>query len=79
MQSQKTPKKFLFVMIHFQTSYLTWGVLQERIITRAYGADEDGNGGEKFGDSQFLVFINRFSALVVAGIYLQMKRQPKHA
>jgi len=57
---------------------LTWGVLQERIITREYGSGEDGTGGEKFADSQFLVFINRFSALIVASIYLQMKRQPKH-
>ena len=64
---------------YFKSSYLTWGVLQERIITRKYGANENNEGGEKFTDSQFLVFINRFSAFVIAGIYLQMKRQPKHA
>ena len=52
-------------------------MLQERIITREYGADENGIG-EKFTDSQFLVFINRFSALIVAGIYIQVKRQQKH-
>ena len=56
---------------------MTWGVLQERIITREYGVDENGVG-EKFTDSQFLVFINRFSALVVAAIYIQVKRQNKH-
>ena len=62
---------------NFKGSYLTWGLLQERIITREYGA-VDGVGGEKFSDSQFLVFINRLSALIVAGTYLQMKRQPRH-
>lgn len=52
-------------------------MLQERIITREYGTDENGQP-QKFSDSQFLVFINRFSALVVSGIYIQLKRQPKH-
>ena len=52
-------------------------MLQERIITKEYGVNAEGVG-EKFSDSQFLVFINRLSALIVAGIYIQMKRQPKH-
>jgi len=70
--------KLCFCAGGLYSSYLTWGVLQERIITRKYGANESNEGGEKFTDSQFLVFINRFSALIIAGCYLQMKRQPKH-
>jgi adenosine 3'-phospho 5'-phosphosulfate transporter B2 len=70
--------KLCFCAGGLYSSYLTWGVLQERIITRKYGANENNEGGEKFTDSQFLVFINRFSALIIAGCYLQMKRQPKH-
>ena len=33
--------------------------------------------GERFTDSQFLVFINRVLALVVAGLYLLMTHQPQ--
>merc|ERR1711953_792047 len=73
----QTALRLCFCATGLYTSYLTWGVLQERIITREYGADENGIG-EKFTDSQFLVFINRFSALIVAGIYIQVKRQQKH-
>jgi len=73
----QTALRLCFCASGLYTSYLTWGVLQERIITREYGVDENGVG-EKFTDSQFLVFINRFSALVVAGIYIQVKRQQKH-
>jgi len=85
--AQATPKpqptilqnalKLCFCACGLYTSYLTWGVLQERIITKEYGVNAEGVG-EKFSDSQFLVFINRLSALIVAGIYIQMKRQPKH-
>ena len=34
--------------------------------------------GEKFKDSQFLVFVNRILALVVAGIYVLSTTQPRH-
>ena len=33
--------------------------------------------GERFTDSQFLVFVNRVLALVVAGVYLQLTQQPQ--
>lgn len=66
-----------------QTSYLTWGVLQERVMTRAYGATEGGAGGgavagERFKDSQFLVFMNRILALTVAGLWCLLFKQPRH-
>lgn len=44
---------------------------QERVMTRTY--DE-----ERFSDSQFLVFGNRILAMVVAGIYISLTRQPRH-
>ena len=34
-------------------------------------------GGERFTDSQFLVFVNRVLALAVAGVYLCLTRQPR--
>lgn len=45
---------------------------QERVMTQDYG-------GEKFTNSQFLVFVNRVLALVVAGLYVMLKKQPRHA
>ncbi|ODM97575.1 Adenosine 3'-phospho 5'-phosphosulfate transporter 1 [Orchesella cincta] len=43
---------------------LSMGLLQEKIMTQTYG------DGENFRDSQFLVFINRILALVIAWVYL---------
>lgn len=34
--------------------------------------------GDSFSDSQFLVFVNRILALVVAGMYLSLVPQPRH-
>ena len=33
--------------------------------------------GEKFTNSQFLVFVNRILALAVAGVYISVRQQPK--
>lgn len=41
-----------------QSSYLLWGVMQERIMTRDYN-------GAMFEDSQFLVFCNRFTTVFI--------------
>jgi adenosine 3'-phospho 5'-phosphosulfate transporter B2 len=56
--------KLVFSFFGLQISYLLWGLLQERIMTRTY-ADE------KFSNSQFLVFVNRFLAMFIA--YLSLK------
>jgi adenosine 3'-phospho 5'-phosphosulfate transporter B2 len=53
--------KLIFSFFGLQMSYLLWGLLQERIMTRTYD-------GEKFSNSQFLVFVNRFLATIVAYI-----------
>lgn len=62
-----------------QVSYLTWGVLQERVMTRSYGATDTEGSGERFKDSQFLVFMNRILALTVAGLCCVVFKQPRHA
>ncbi|XP_029448741.1 adenosine 3'-phospho 5'-phosphosulfate transporter 1 isoform X2 [Rhinatrema bivittatum] len=69
--------KLLFCAAGLQASYLTWGVLQERVMTRTYGA-MGANPGEKFKDSQFLVFMNRILAFTVAGLYCALIKQPRH-
>ena len=63
--------KLLLAIVGLQVTYLTWGVLQERVMTRTYD-------GDKFTNSQFLVLVNRVLALVIAGIYLLSSRQKEH-
>eukprot|EP00041_Stephanoeca_diplocostata_P033108 m.1084517 g.1084517 ORF g.1084517 m.1084517 type:complete len:412 (-) comp24273_c0_seq2:4951-6186(-) len=65
--------KLIFCAVGLQGSYLTWGVLQEQIMTQAYG---DQN--EKFTESQFLVFVNRILAFCAAVVITQVWEQPKH-
>eukprot|EP00971_Amphidinium_carterae_P067225 1330655-Amphidinium_carterae.1 len=51
---------------------LIYGVLQERIMTVPYG----GNDGLLFGDAVFLVFCNRFIAVLFATSMVFWKREP---
>jgi len=57
--------KLIFAFFGLQISYLLWGLLQERIMTRTYA-------NEKFSNSQFLVFVNRFLAMIVAHISMKL-------
>ena len=61
-----------------QASYLTWGVLQERIMTYEYGKT-DTTPGEFFKNSQFLVFVNRILAFVIALLVIVFQHQPRHS
>ncbi|XP_077996724.1 adenosine 3'-phospho 5'-phosphosulfate transporter 1-like [Glandiceps talaboti] len=58
-----------------QGSYLTWGVLQERIMAHDYGSEGDS---ARFKNSQFLVFMNRILAFVTAGLVIMFTKQPRH-
>jgi len=75
--------KLIICAIGLQASFLTWGLLQERIMTMNYGeeSDESGNvtnAGERFNNSTYLVFINRILALFVAMAYVRSTNQPLH-
>uniref|UniRef100_H2Z5A4 Adenosine 3'-phospho 5'-phosphosulfate transporter 1 n=1 Tax=Ciona savignyi TaxID=51511 RepID=H2Z5A4_CIOSA len=74
---QKGFLKIIICASGLQISYLTWGVIQERIMTQEYGKT-DAYAGEKFSNSQFLVFVNRLLAVFVAGMYTLATRQPRH-
>ena len=83
-QQQPFQNKFYWKFLHLvicclglQASYLTWGVLQEKIMTRHY-YDETNKTTGQFSDSQFLVFVNRVLALAVSGLYLTFTQQPGH-
>ena len=54
-------------------------------MTRSYGeataeqaVGEPDAGGERFNDSQFLVFMNRILALTVSGLWCLAVKQPRH-
>lgn len=76
--SVKQMVKLLVCAAGLQASYLTWGVLQERVMTRSYGAQSAEDQGERFQDSQFLVFMNRILALTVSGLWCVLFKQPRH-
>ena len=58
-------------------SYLTWGVLQEQIMTQEY-TDAEGKNKAHFKDSQFLVFTNRVLGFLITAVYLIAKNKLKH-
>lgn len=66
-----------YCFVGLMASYLTWGVLQEKIMTREY-LGLDGKTKSFFKDSQFLVFSNRFLAFIIAICYLLLKQQTRH-
>lgn len=67
--------------VFIQVSYVTWGVLQERIMTKKYGGSGTADEGpaERFTNSQFLVLVNRILAFVVASIAVVVIPHPAHA
>ncbi|XP_067013543.1 adenosine 3'-phospho 5'-phosphosulfate transporter 1 [Anabrus simplex] len=66
----------LFCFLGLQFSYLTWGLLQEKVMTQEY-VDANGVKG-RFKDSQFLVFVNRILAFILSGLYIALTRQNRH-
>ncbi|XP_076165232.1 adenosine 3'-phospho 5'-phosphosulfate transporter 1 isoform X2 [Ptiloglossa arizonensis] len=66
----------LYCFFGLLVSFLTWGYLQEKIMTQEY-VDDAGNK-DRFQDSQFLVFVNRILAFLMSGSYLIVQRQPQH-
>lgn len=57
-------------------SYLTWGMIQERIMAFEYGPADGPK--ERFKNSQFLVFVNRILAFALAMFVVIIKSQPRH-
>ena len=68
--------KLLSCVFGISGPFLAWGYLQEKIMTTQYTDSQDISG--QFKDSQFLVFVNRILAFVIALLYIAISRQPKH-
>ena len=54
-------KQLAFCFVGLQASYLTWGYVQERVMTREYTTG-------RFPSATFCVFSNRFLAVIVAAL-----------
>ncbi|XP_031636120.1 adenosine 3'-phospho 5'-phosphosulfate transporter 1 [Contarinia nasturtii] len=69
--------QILFCFFGLMTSYLVWGLLQEKIITQPYitVTPEGHRFEEHFHDSQFLVFTNRMLSFFIGLVYLCVKNK----
>ncbi|KAM3956462.1 adenosine 3'-phospho 5'-phosphosulfate transporter 1 [Aphomia sociella] len=72
--SSREGVELAFCFTGLMGAYLVWGLLQEKIMTQNY-VMPDGTL-IKFNDSQFLVFINRLSAFLIAVARLLCSHQP---
>uniref|UniRef100_A0A7S2HMN6 Sugar phosphate transporter domain-containing protein n=1 Tax=Octactis speculum TaxID=3111310 RepID=A0A7S2HMN6_9STRA len=59
--------RLIICFIGLQVSYLTWGLMQETVVTTNYGPTPRVPSG-KFPSATFLVFANRFLAIFVAAM-----------
>lgn len=64
--------KFLFCFCGLQASYLTWGYMQELIMTTEFKPTERVPDG-KFPSAAFCVFSNRFLAIIVAMVAVKLR------
>lgn len=64
--------KFSLCFLGLQCCYLTWGVMQEKIMTTKFVPTPGAPDG-KFPSANFCVFSNRFLAVIVAIICVKVK------
>jgi len=64
--------RFLFCFTGLQVSYLTWGYMQELIMTTTFDATPSAPDG-RFPSAAFCVFSNRFLAIIVAIIAVRIR------
>mmetsp|Transcript_5235 Transcript_5235/g.12883 ORF Transcript_5235/g.12883 Transcript_5235/m.12883 type:complete len:430 (-) Transcript_5235:23-1312(-) len=64
--------KLAFCFAGLQASYLTWGYMQELIMTTVFEPTEGSPNG-KFPSAAFCVFSNRFLAVIVGAIACRIK------
>lgn len=66
----------MFCFFGLQLTYLTWGLMQEKVMTQEY-VDKNGVTSH-YKDSQFLVFVNRILAFALSGMYITVTQQGRH-
>ncbi|CAK9302094.1 unnamed protein product [Gordionus sp. m RMFG-2023] len=70
----------ILCFLGLQGVFLTWGIVQEKIITKPYRRILDIDAEaldspimDKFTDSQFLVFTNKLAGFILAGLWLSSR------
>ncbi|KRZ74201.1 60S ribosomal protein L15 [Trichinella papuae] len=62
--------RLCFCFVGLQVTYITWGVLQEKVMTQNYirrnSALSNVRSVDRFQDSEFLVFFNRLVAFLIS-------------
>ena len=75
---QQSAIKLAFCFLGLQASYLTWGYMQELIMTTVFTPTENVPSG-KFPSAAFCVFSNRFLAVIVGAIACKLKHGAVYA
>mmetsp|Transcript_3506 Transcript_3506/g.3933 ORF Transcript_3506/g.3933 Transcript_3506/m.3933 type:complete len:442 (+) Transcript_3506:117-1442(+) len=70
--------KLAFCFMGLQASYLTWGYMQELIMTTEFKPTENVPSG-KFPSAAFCVFSNRFLAVIIGAIACKLKHGSVYA
>ena len=70
--------KFMFSFTGLMVSYLTWGYMQEKIMTTEFEPTEKVPDG-MFPSAAFCVFSNRFLAIIVAMIAVKLRHGAVYA
>jgi len=70
MTKAEVLKRLLFCTLMLNVTFVSWGVLQERMLTQPYKEEEGGSSEEYFTYSYALVFTNRCWTFVLSGILL---------
>lgn len=72
----KVVQRLLFCSLMLNITFVTWGALQERMLTRRYPR----HTGDYFTYSYALVFTNRFWTLIMSGcMWLYLKPKPSQS
>merc|ERR1719320_1415657 len=71
--------QLLFCVCGLLVAYLCWGYFQERLMTVEYPNVIEKGTKDRFKNSEFLVFLNRISGLVIAAIALRCGKEPENS
>ena len=77
-QSKSNAFNFIICFIGLQVSFLSWGIMQERIIKYEYESLLPDEPTARFENTQFLVLANRTTGLLISSIIMIMFKRPAY-
>ncbi|KAF0993024.1 hypothetical protein HZS_1403, partial [Henneguya salminicola] len=76
IKCKKYIRKIIIYFILINLTYITWGVIQERMMTIEYS--KNNSSSEKFDQSEFIVLSNRCASVIVSGMILVFIQKYRH-